>query len=73
MSENPEWMETAPCRGMDQDIFYPQRGEDVSIAKAVCAQCPHRQPCLDYANAHGEHHGAQARRQTIGIPHRRRS
>lgn len=31
---------------MDPDLFYPERGEEVATAKAVCATCPVRAECL---------------------------
>lgn len=39
------------CAGLDPSIFYPEdeRGPRVEQAKAVCATCPIRIPCLDYA------------------------
>lgn len=47
----------AACRGMDQAIFYPERGQDAREAKAVCAGCPERAACLEWAISHGEQHG----------------
>ena len=29
--------------------FFPERGESVRAAKAVCAQCPVQSECLEYA------------------------
>ena len=43
------WRELAACRGIDLDVFFPGRGESAGPARQVCAQCPVRQPCLDYA------------------------
>jgi WhiB family redox-sensing transcriptional regulator len=44
-----DWQERAACRGADVALFFPERGEDVTAAKAVCATCPVRAQCL----AHG--------------------
>jgi hypothetical protein len=52
-----EWRERAACRGQDPDLWYPERGADVSIAKAICAGCPVRADCLAFALGNGEHHG----------------
>ena len=41
--------ERAACRGTDLDLFYPERGEPADPARQVCARCPVRQPCLEYA------------------------
>ncbi len=43
------WRELAACRGTDLEVFFPGRGESAGPARQVCAGCPVRQPCLDYA------------------------
>jgi len=43
------WRQRAACRGTDLDVFYPERGESAGPARQVCAACPVRQPCLEYA------------------------
>jgi WhiB family transcriptional regulator, redox-sensing transcriptional regulator len=43
------WRELAACRGADLEVFFPGRGESAELARRVCAGCPVRQPCLDYA------------------------
>jgi WhiB family transcriptional regulator, redox-sensing transcriptional regulator len=43
------WRELAVCRGTDLNLFFPGRGESAGAARQVCAACPVRQPCLDYA------------------------
>jgi WhiB family transcriptional regulator, redox-sensing transcriptional regulator len=43
------WRELAACRGTDLNLFFPVRGESAEPARQVCAACPVRQPCLDYA------------------------
>ena len=55
--ERPEWMQSAACRGMDVNIFYPPVGEHGTAAKRVCAGCPVAAECLAYAVNLGEHHG----------------
>lgn len=52
-----DWTDAAACLGLDPDLFFPERGEDVAPAKAVCAGCPVREDCLDYALDNGERHG----------------
>lgn len=44
----------AACAGVDPDLFFPERGESVDAAKAVCAECPHRVECLEWALEAGE-------------------
>ncbi len=51
------WRYRAACRGADLDVFFPGRGESAEPARRVCAGCPVRQPCLDYALSHGITHG----------------
>ena len=55
--DRPDWHHQAACRGCDPDLFYPERGATVTAAKAICAACPVRGECLDYALEVGEHHG----------------
>ncbi len=45
------WREDAACRGLDTDIFFPDTQEDAEEAKAICAICPVREECLEYALA----------------------
>jgi WhiB family redox-sensing transcriptional regulator len=43
------WRQQAACHGTDLDLFYPERGQSAGPARQVCARCPVRQPCLEYA------------------------
>ena len=43
------WRDLAACRGAALNLFFPERGESAGPARQVCAACPVRQPCLDYA------------------------
>jgi WhiB family transcriptional regulator, redox-sensing transcriptional regulator len=47
-------LQGAACRPEDLDLFYPE--PDDQAAKALCATCPVRQPCLDMALATGDQH-----------------
>lgn len=51
------WRQLARCRGVDPEIFYPASDEDAEEAKAICALCPVREPCLEYALAAREKEG----------------
>jgi WhiB family redox-sensing transcriptional regulator len=51
------WRQEAACRGVDLDLFYPERGESADPAREVCAACPVRQPCLEYALSNRITHG----------------
>ena len=46
-----EWQSRAACVSQSDADFFPERGgkRDVAAAKAVCAGCPVRAECLDYA------------------------
>ena len=46
-----EWKEFALCKGKT-DLFYVNPGDDQRPAKAICAECPVRRPCLEYALVH---------------------
>ena len=48
------WRSEAACSGVDSDVFFPASEEDeqaVAQAKAICAECPVREACLQYALA----------------------
>jgi len=51
------WRKRAACRGIDPEVFYPVSDEDADEAKVICAMCPVRQACLEYALAHREREG----------------
>jgi WhiB family redox-sensing transcriptional regulator len=51
------WRNRAACRGVDPDVFYPVSDEETEVAKAICAQCPVREACLEYALANRERDG----------------
>jgi WhiB family redox-sensing transcriptional regulator len=46
-----DWREAAACRGADVELFFPANEEEADVAKAVCASCPVREPCLEFALA----------------------
>lgn len=52
-----DWQERSECRGIDPDLFFPTKGESTRPAKAVCAWCPVREACLDYALVNSEKYG----------------
>lgn len=52
-----KWQADAACRGVDPDLFFPERGESTREAKEICGICPVRRACLEHALAHGERHG----------------
>ena len=54
---NLSWRLKGACRGLDPAIFYPVSEEDAAEAKAVCDNCPVREPCLEWALANREQDG----------------
>lgn len=51
------WRQQAACLGLDPDIFYPVSDDEAEDAKAICAHCPVRQTCIEYALANREREG----------------
>jgi WhiB family redox-sensing transcriptional regulator len=48
--EREDWRNDAECVQHAGEVdFFPERGESVRAAKAVCAQCPVQSECLEYA------------------------
>jgi len=51
------FMAFGACRGSDPDLFFPDRGESLEAAKALCAGCAVRDECLEHALRNGERFG----------------
>ena len=51
------WQDSAACIGADTAIFFPESGDPVGSAKALCRACPVREQCLADALERGEVHG----------------
>ena len=58
------WQEQAVCRDLDPELFFhpdgergPSRRNRIATAKAICATCPVRQQCAEYALAAREPYG----------------
>ncbi|MFZ4584692.1 MAG: WhiB family transcriptional regulator [Acidimicrobiia bacterium] len=51
------WMLEARCRATDPSNFFPSDGVGVEVAKRVCAECPVRNDCLEYALQYRIDHG----------------
>ena len=56
------WRARAACRGHDTDLFFPpgetgEATEQIEEAKAICATCPVRKACLEYALATRQEYG----------------
>ena len=44
------WMKKAACRGMDTNIWFPEKGEttNANIAMQICQTCPVIKECGEY-------------------------
>lgn len=56
LQEN-SWTRYANCRGADSEIFFPERGESVKPAKAICSVCVVQLRCLKDAMDRKERFG----------------
>ena len=78
-SMNHTWHAKAACQGLAPEIFYPTTDDDAdaAAAKAVCAECQVREPCLEFALAvrekDGVWGGATERERRRMIRQRRRT
>ena len=57
-----EWQAAGACLSADPEIFFPVSGTGASAAqieraRQICAGCPVRRECLDWAMTSGEMHG----------------
>ncbi|GLY64695.1 WhiB family transcriptional regulator [Amycolatopsis taiwanensis] len=57
-----DWRHRAACREEDPELFFPVSelgpgARQVAQAKSVCARCPVRAECLEYALENGLDHG----------------
>ena len=51
------WKDQAACSGTDTEIFYPANSDEEAEALSICATCPVRAQCLDYAIRNRETYG----------------
>jgi WhiB family redox-sensing transcriptional regulator len=51
------WMAAGKCRDFPPAMFFPSDGLGVEMARRVCADCPVRDVCLEYALDHHIEHG----------------
>lgn len=53
----PPFAADALCAQTDPELFHPAKGEPTAPAKRVCAACPVRAECREYALRRHEPHG----------------
>jgi WhiB family transcriptional regulator, redox-sensing transcriptional regulator len=56
------WRESAACRDIETELFFPignsgLAAADAEWAKGICARCPVRKPCLAFSLATGQQYG----------------
>lgn len=74
----PEWMYQAACAEVGGDLWYPEKGSNgvvIDRVRAICAACPVKSQCLDYAMSNVEIWGifgglTYKERQKLGREHR---
>ncbi len=58
-----DWRAAGACLSADPDLFFPiaigtaAAAKQISMAQRICADCPVRQECLDFAMRTGEVNG----------------
>jgi WhiB family transcriptional regulator, redox-sensing transcriptional regulator len=69
------WMARGRCRTEPPSLFFPSDGVGVEIARRICADCPVKAACLEYALRNGIDHGVwggTSERERRRIARRRR-
>lgn len=51
------WQDRAACKGLDAELFFPERGELAAIALATCKHCLVQPGCLEHALTFPERFG----------------
>ncbi|NIJ14311.1 WhiB family redox-sensing transcriptional regulator [Saccharomonospora amisosensis] len=71
------WRARAACAApdIDPEVFFPEPGpgmaDRIAAAQRVCAGCPVRKQCRDYAQRQGERHGIWGGHSTRTLPRSR--
>lgn len=52
-----QWMAEGLCADKPPSLFFPSDGVGVDVARKVCADCPVRTECLEYALTNRIDHG----------------
>jgi WhiB family redox-sensing transcriptional regulator len=50
----PSWHARAACRSASIDAFFVGKGKSIEPARRICADCPVRLDCLQYAMEHDD-------------------
>lgn len=57
MVRSADWMELGKCREVHPRVMYPHDVSGTVVAKRVCAGCPVRSECLEWALERNEYFG----------------
>lgn len=52
-----DWMARGNCQEEPPSLFFPSDGVGVDVARQICATCPVKSPCLEYALRNRIDHG----------------
>lgn len=52
-----KWMSRGSCRDRPAALFFPSDGVGVELARKICADCPVKARCLEYALENRIDHG----------------
>lgn len=52
-----QWMNEGNCRHHPPAVFFPSDGVGVQVARAICEDCPVKEPCLEHALRNRIDHG----------------
>lgn len=55
--EDLAWKERGACKGLENDMFFPERGEGTLEQKKICSGCPVLAECREYSITNGEKFG----------------
>src|SRR5579862_8213708 len=75
-SVDTTWMAEGKCRELPPETFFPSDGVGVEVARRICADCPAKAPCLEYALYNRIEHGVwggASERERRRIARQRRS
>ena len=69
--DTQQWMKLANCRGMDSNLWFPERGAAPRSAKRICGECEVVDECFAYGlrerygiwGGHGERERRRIRRK----------
>lgn len=56
-TSNQTWMDDASCAQIAPDDWFPEKGELSKEVRRICAACPVRLQCLEYALRNEEQFG----------------